>query len=98
MARFDIYPGAKDIGFLLDCQADLLSDLSTRAVVPLLPMSGLPKATRLNPVFGIDGKDYVMSTQLIFAIPMARLAPPVGNLTSQHSTIMNALDMLLTGF
>lgn len=98
MARFDVYPGAKGRGFLLDCQADLLAELTTRAVVPLLPVSGLPIATRLNPVFRIDGQNFVMSTQLIFSIPMSRLSPPVGNLNEQHSTIMNAIDMLLTGF
>ena len=38
MARFDAYPrpdGAP--GLLLDVQADLMSHLSTRVVVPLLP-------------------------------------------------------------
>lgn len=97
MARFDVFPGASGKGFLLDCQADLLSALSTRAVVPLLPAAGLPKATRLNPIFDIAGQGHIMSTQLIFAIPVDRLTRPVANLAGDHDTIMNALDMLLTG-
>ena len=98
MARFDVYPGARGKGYLLDCQADILDELSTRVVVPLVPVGGLPKATRLNPMFSISGQNYVMSTQLIFAIPAERLSPTVGNLKDEHPIIMNALDMLLTGF
>ena len=34
MARFDIYPNPVGAGYLLDIQADLLSGLNTRVVVP----------------------------------------------------------------
>ena len=98
MARFDVYPGARGKGYLLDCQADLLDHLETRVVVPLLPAAGLPAATRLNPMFEVEGTPVVMSTQLIFAIPVQHLAPGVASLAPQHVTIMNALDMLLTGY
>jgi toxin CcdB len=97
MARFDVYPGAAGKGYLLDCQADLLSILSTRVVVPLLPRSGLPITPRLNPVFCIDGEDVVMMTQQIFAIPKKRLSTPVAELSMEDVTITNALDLLLTG-
>ena len=97
MARFDVYPGARGRGYLLDCQADLLSELSTRVVVPLLPTAGMPKATRLNPVFAIVGEECIMSTQMIVAIPTERLGRPVANLAEEHAVIMNALDLLLTG-
>lgn len=98
MARFDVYPGARDRGFLLDCQADLLDHLETRVVVPLLPAAGLPAATRLNPLFEIGDQTVVMSTQLIFAIPVRHLARRIGSLADRHDEIMNALDMLITGY
>lgn len=98
MARFDVYSGAQGKGFLLDCQADVLDQLETRVVVPLLPAAGLPAATRLNPLFDIEGSKVVMSTQLIFAIPVQHLSRRTGSLAKQHVTIMNALDMLLTGY
>lgn len=98
MARFDVYPGARGKGFLLDCQADLLDHLETRVVVPLLPADGLPAATRLNPTFEVEGASVVMSTQLIFAIPVAHLEPRVSSLATQHVTILNALDMLISGY
>jgi toxin CcdB len=98
MARFDVHPGARGKGYLLDCQADLLSHLETRVVIPLLPAEGLPKATRLNPVFAIGKDQVVMSTQLIFAIPRERLAPSVTTLSNEHAVIMNAIDMLTAGY
>jgi toxin CcdB len=98
MARFDVYQGSRGKGYLLDCQSDVLDHLETRVVVPLLPAAGLPVATRLNPAFQVEGTSVVMSTQLIFAIPVQHLGRRSGSLASQHLPIMNALDMLLTGY
>ncbi len=98
MARFDVYAGSRGRGYLLNCQTDLLSDLETRVVVPLLLASGVPRATRLNPVFNVGADQVVMSTQLMFAIPRERLGSPIASLTEHHTAIMNALDMLLTGY
>jgi toxin CcdB len=97
MARFDIYPGARGKGYLLDCQADILSILSTRVVVPLLPALALPITLRLNPVFNIDGDDHIMMTQQIFAIPKERLGGAITDLAEEHHAIINALDLLITG-
>ena len=98
MARFDVHVGARGKGYLLDCQTDLLSHLETRVVVPLLPAKGLPAATRLNPVFEIEASPVVMSTQLIFAIPVEHLGRRVASLAKEHLTILNALDMLISGY
>ena len=61
MARFDTYRFAD--GYLLDVQADLLDGLNTRMAVPLMPLETAPKpAERLNPLFTIEGSEYVMVT------------------------------------
>lgn len=98
MARFDVHVGARGKGYLLDCQADLLAHLETRVAIPLLPANGVPRATRLNPVFTIGKDQVVMSTQLIFAIPRERLGEAVTSLANDHATVMNAIDMLTTGY
>ena len=46
MARFDVYRNSAGEGFLLDVQADLLSYLNTRVVVPLLPSGGVTLGRR----------------------------------------------------
>jgi toxin CcdB len=98
MARFDVHEAGSGRGFLLICQADALDHLSTRVVVPLMHAGNLPQVGRLNPLFEVDGKPVVMSTHLIFSIPKSRLGKKIGSLANDHDVIVNALDLLITGF
>ena len=99
MARFDVYRGVGGADLLLDCQSDLLRDLNTRFVVPLqLPENAPEPARRLNPVFEIDGKRYVMVTQFAAAIALRECGGFVASLADQDTTIMNAVDMLISGY
>ncbi|HEV2817673.1 MAG TPA: CcdB family protein [Allosphingosinicella sp.] len=98
MARFDVYPRRDGAGYLLDCQADVLGGFDTRFVVPLLPAKGAQHATRLHPLFDVQDEPVIMVTQLAAAVPVRELGRPVGSLADQHAIIMNALDMLLTGY
>lgn len=101
MPRLDVHtmPGKNRDGFLLDVQADLLSHLVTRTVVPLFPEDAAPKPiSELNPVFEIRGKRHVMVTQAIASIPGKELKRAVTSLAAQHDTVTRALDVLLLGF
>lgn len=99
MAKFDVFRRRSGEGYLLDCQSDLLSPLSTRFVAPLLPAEQAPKpAARLNPLFEIDGGSYVMLTQFAAAILVSELGERAGSLGDQDIAIINALDMLISGF
>ena len=97
MPRFDVLRGRAKGQLLLDCQSDLLDQLDTRVVVPLLPAAAMVAATRLNPVFEIEGDQYMMQTALILAMPVDRLEPTATNLANRHFEILSALDMLFTG-
>ena len=99
MARFDAYENPGGPGYLLDCQADILRDLSTRLVVPLLPPKyAPPPSRRLNPILSVEGQEMVMMTHFAASIPRKALGPVVESLSNDDSAIMNALDMLLTGY
>jgi toxin CcdB len=98
MAKFDVYALAQGRGYLIDCQANLLSDLNTRFVV-LLPLEEAPKpAARLNPVFDIAGEPHVMVTQFAATVPLNELRTRATSLAEQEITVGNALDMLISGF
>jgi toxin CcdB len=98
MARFDVYL-SRDGGYLLDCQANVLSDLNTRFCIPLQPFEVAPLAgRRLNPEFKVEGTMLRMVTQFAASVPVRELGPPVANLNDQHAVIMNAIDMLTTGY
>ncbi len=99
MARFDVYRGVGGADLLLDCQSDLLRDLNTRYVVPLQRPENAPQpARRLNPVFDIEGRPHVMATQFAAAIPLRACGPVVTSLAAEDIAIMNALDMLISGY
>lgn len=99
MPQYDVYPDPTGRGYLLDVQTDLLSGLNTRIVVPLLPEAVAPRpASRLNPVFLIDGAAYAMVTQFLSAVPQTMLRSSTGTLALETATITAALDMLTHGF
>jgi len=99
MARFDVYRERGDGGYMLDCQADILHGLDTRLTVPLFAFDRAPlPAGRLNPIFTIGDARFVMMTQYASAIRTVQIGTRVGNLGDEQAAIMNALDMLLTGY
>ena len=99
MARFDLYLSPDQNGYLLDVQSDLLSDLNTRIVVPLMPLDRAPKpATILNPVFDIHEVPHVMVTQFLSAVPIGLLRRPGGSLARRSEAITRARDFLYQGF
>lgn len=98
MAQFDVYKNPDGDGYLLVVQADLLDNLNTRMVVPLLPENIAPIPARtLNPCFVISGEKQVMSTQFMAAVPAGILHGRVTNLEPQRDEIIAALDFLLLG-
>jgi len=96
MAQYDVFLVRGT--YLLDCQADFLNGLETRFVVPLLPIGEVPRVHRLNPVFSVSGENLVMATQLGSSVPSGQLREAVASLSGDYPTIMNAFDMLLTGY
>ena len=58
----------------------------------------MPRVLRLNPIFTISRERLVMATQLASPIQARRLGNRVASLADEHETIMNAFDMLLTGY
>jgi toxin CcdB len=87
------------VPFLLDIQNDLLSDLETRVVVPLCPLSsmkGKPLRT-LMPVFAVEGERFVMLTPQMAGIPKSELGAAVAQVEQHRFEIIAAIDFLLTG-
>ncbi|HYZ21338.1 MAG TPA: CcdB family protein [Rhodopila sp.] len=86
------------IPYLLDVQADLLDDLQTRVVVPLIRADTFGRrADRLHPVFEVEGTKVVMATHLIAAIRRHALGTAVASVRDQRDLIVNAIDVLWSG-
>lgn len=101
MAQFDVHRNPKGGAYplLVDVQAELLSRLATRVVVPLVAMRrhGARPITRLNPVVRFKDTDYVLLFQELAAIPATALGEVVGSLAGRRGELVAALDLLFTG-
>jgi len=101
MAQFDIYKNnnfesSNEFPYLLDIQADILSSLETRVVIPLRENGKAIK--HLNPEFIIDDKKYLLVTQELAGISTSALGEKCGSLKDQRSEIIAALDFMVSGF
>ncbi|GAJ30798.1 CcdB family protein [Acidomonas methanolica] len=101
MARLDVYPmpGKRRAGYVVDVQAELLSKLATRMVVPLIPASDAPPPiSELNPIIEIQDVPHVFLTQALASIPVSELRKPICSIDTHHDSITRALDVLFVGF
>lgn len=104
MARFDVYvhpdPALRKLTpFLVDIQNNYISSIATRVMLPMRTASAFGLRMRdLNPVFEINGKEVVLDTASIGALPSAELKTPVASLKAQSDTIVAALDTLFGSY
>lgn len=101
MAQFDVYENLnentkKSIPFLLDIQNDVLKNLSTRVVIPLVISN--QSINFLNPKFTINEIDVILSTGELASIPMEILGSKICSLKEKREEIIGAVDFLVTGF
>jgi len=105
MPQFTVYRNANrkskaTTPYLLDIQSDLLTDLSTRVVIPVVTLDalGIKPLTRLMPKIDIEGETCVVLAPQLAGVSAKELGQPVGNLSHLRAEILAALDLLFTGF
>ncbi len=88
------------VPFLLDVQSEVLSMLGTRLVVPLYrpDAAGGAPLSRLCPVLSFEGQALVAMVPEAAGIPLWDLGTLVGDLANSRNEVLQALDLLLTGF
>jgi toxin CcdB len=105
MAQFRIYSNSNEgtkaeFPYLLDVQSNLLSELATRVVIPLVTFSN-PKykaMTRLTPAIEIKGRKHRAITSLMAGVPRSALGNEIADISQQRVDIVAAVDLLITGF
>jgi toxin CcdB len=105
MARFDVYanPGthARTTPYLLDVQSNLLDAADSRMVIPLRSLehfAKVPLPSALAPVFTIEGREVLLETLKMGAVPVRILKSPVASLTAEQARVTAALDFLFNGY
>lgn len=100
MAQFDVYESAsKYAPFLVDVQSDILSELKTRVVIPLIPKRHNHVLSRLHPLIIIDDHEYVFRTAEMTSIKSEILKKRIVNIEDDYrSDIIAAMDFLMLGY
>ena len=85
--------------YLVDVQSDLLSDLGTRVVVPLVKRTASTRKPikSLMPVVSVDGQEFIMMVPLLAGIGRGELGTPVASAAQHRGEVVAALDFLITG-
>ena len=84
--------------YLLTLQSDLLADLATVVVAPLIREEDFGKpADILNPVFSVEEQRVVLSAAELAGISRQDLGVEVSSLAESREAIVAALDLLFTG-
>ena len=102
--RFDVFRNpsprsASTVPYVVVLQSELLDDLPTRVVAPLVKVAALSgkAATRLNPRFEIEGESVFLMTQQLGAVPSSSLTRRVSSLQDAREDFVRALDLLFSG-
>lgn len=104
MAQFSVYhnkntQSKKTYPYLLEIQSNLLQDLATTVVVPLVKFekNKTKVLTGLTPVFSLDQQDFVMLTPQLAGIQRKELGKLAFELLHARAEIVGALDFLISG-
>ena len=104
MSQFTVYKNEdkttkKTYPYFLNIQNDLLDELNSRVVVPFSTPASVKHrdVKKLCPVVMIEGKEFILLTHQITAVPKSILNKEVTDITSSRSEIITAIDLLITG-
>lgn len=92
-------PRSAHTPYVLDIQSDLLAGLRSRVVAPLRRASavdGREIMQGLMPTLMIGGEAFILLPQEMASVPLTQLQSVVADLSSESTSILNALDRLLS--
>ena len=82
----------------LDLTSDLLNALATRMTMPLAVSDNVTKVpTALCPVIIVKGKRLHALAHYAAPLPAKALRRPIDNVVAQASTLVSAMDTVLSG-
>ncbi len=103
--QFDVVKNSNPVSraaypyLLIFLQADVLDELSSRVVAPLVPAGKLARASVLNPLLVLPEGDCVLIVQQMAALPLASMEEPIlANLPAFRNEILAAVDRVFVGF
>jgi toxin CcdB len=84
--------------YLLILQSDLVYDLKSVIVAPLVVRDAMQGAHRLNPILAVEGREFWLAAHELFAVDRRVLRQKIATLADRRDVIISALDFVFTGF
>jgi len=104
VAQFDVYVNPSKqtrnaYPFILNIQNELIENISTRIVVPLVIAKKFSNEEMkgLTPRIEFEGTDLLIMIPQIASMPTRALKEPIGTLFHLRDEIISALDFAITG-
>jgi len=103
MAQFDVYANpsesaAHGIPYVVVVQSDLLDALATRMTIPLATVEFAKKSPdKLCPMVKVNGQRLRALVHYTAPLPTRSLRQVMGNLAPQASTLIAAMDVVVSG-
>ena len=104
MTQFDVYrnpsKASRDVyPLLVDIQTPVISEISTRIVIPLGRRESFNDETLqgLTPTVTYEGDELLLLVPQIASVPSRILRDPIGSLSHFSDEIIAALDFAVTG-
>lgn len=102
MAQFDIYAvpvaDADYAPYLVELQSDLVSELETAIVAPLVRRADAgPIVHHLHPVIRFGSEELVLRIGELVSLPRTVLGRKVGSIKSDREALMAAIDIVFFG-
>jgi toxin CcdB len=103
MSDFKVYENkstnSENYPFLIDVQSELLGNLETRLVIPLVKAEelGRHQIKNLNPRIRVNEDEFFAMTQQMAAISKAILGKVIDKVQFSRTEILNSIDFLITG-
>ena len=105
MPQFAVYlnknlRSRSDFPLLVDVQTDLLRDLETRVVIPLVKSAAFTSFPLglVMPTVELEGESYLLFTPQLAGVSRWDLGPHTGSVAVHSRAIFTAMDILLRGF
>jgi len=85
---------------LVDVQAELLRDLETRVVIPLVKTAAFTSFPLglVMPTVEVEGESYMLVTPQLAGVSRWDLGPHTASVAAHARAIVTAMDILLRGF
>ena len=103
MSNFQLHKNNSEINqeyaYLINVQSVLLSDLKTRLVIPLIKKPSRNTTIKiLNPEIQINNVTFIVLTQQMSSVPLNYLGSLITDVQVDRTSILSAIDFLITGY